>query len=104
MLRLTLKCLDRMVGMVEGDEVDVFTLLLEMHKFFKFHPAEGLVEGLPSLKELQFYFKQMKSITDRMILWSPARALEFVQYIRIGDNQSIFLDYLKSSVAKLLTI
>lgn len=40
MLRLTLKCLDRLSGIVLGDDVNVFSLLLEIYKFFKFHPPE----------------------------------------------------------------
>lgn len=43
MLGLTLNCLDRLLAVVDSDELDVFPLLVEIFKFFKFHPPENLV-------------------------------------------------------------
>lgn len=55
MLRLNMKCIERLV--TQADDINTFPILVEILKFFKFHPPENLVEGLPSIKELELYFK-----------------------------------------------
>ncbi len=46
----------------------------------------------------------MKTLTDKMVKWSPARAIEFVDFIETKSKKSIFLDYLKNTVSKMMTI
>lgn len=63
MLRLTIKCIETQIS--QAEDLDVFGILLQIYKFFKVHPPESLVvliwflpqEGIPSLKELEHYFR-----------------------------------------------
>lgn len=43
MLRLTLKCIERLIQASTNEDIDVFSLLVEIYKFFKLHPPENLV-------------------------------------------------------------
>ena len=41
MLRLNMKCIERLV--TQAEEINTFPILVEILKFFKFHPPENLV-------------------------------------------------------------
>lgn len=41
MLRLNLKCIERLLDNV--DDIHIFSILIEVLKFFKFHPPENLI-------------------------------------------------------------
>ena len=41
MLRLNMKCIERLV--TQADDINTFPILVEILKFFKFHPPENLV-------------------------------------------------------------
>ena len=43
MLGLTLNCIERLVSAINPDDLDVFPILVEIYKFFKFHPPENLM-------------------------------------------------------------
>lgn len=51
LLRLIGNCLQKLVGILKPSELRVFELLMGIHKFFKRHPPEKLVVGMPSVGE-----------------------------------------------------
>ena len=52
MFRLITNCLEKLMEMIEPSEAKTFEILLEIYKFFRSHPPEHLVAGVPSLKEI----------------------------------------------------
>ncbi|CAD8196337.1 unnamed protein product [Paramecium octaurelia] len=98
MLRLNLKCIERLIQNCE--KLNVFGILIEILKFFKCHPPENLIEGLPSIKELELYFRQMKQITDSLLNINFKEGKEFLDFVYRQNSKSIFLDYVKSVIEK----
>ena len=50
MFKLIINCIDKLATIINSEEMRSFEVLLEIYKFFKAHPPETLVEGVPSLK------------------------------------------------------
>ncbi|CAD8205048.1 unnamed protein product [Paramecium octaurelia] len=98
MLRLNLKCIERLIQ--NSEKLHVFGILIEILKFFKCHPPENLIEGLPSIKELELYFRQLKQITDSLLTNNLQEGKEFLEFVYRKNNKSIFLDYVKSVIEK----
>ncbi|CAD8155605.1 unnamed protein product [Paramecium pentaurelia] len=98
MLRLNLKCIERLIQ--NSEKLHVFGILIEILKFFKCHPPENLIEGLPSIKELELYFRQLKQITDSLLNINFKEGKEFLDFVYRKNNKSIFLDYVKSVIEK----
>ncbi|EAR85442.2 hypothetical protein TTHERM_00441910 (macronuclear) [Tetrahymena thermophila SB210] len=100
--RLILKCLEKLLGCYDDKkELRVFEVLTEIYKFFKCHPPENLNEQLPCLKDLEFIFRSLKTLSDQMVSANHEMASEFVEFIMSKHRKSVYLDYLQSLVYKI---
>ncbi|KAL4461891.1 hypothetical protein ABPG72_003911 [Tetrahymena utriculariae] len=100
--RLILKCLEKLLACYDDKkELRVFEVLTEIYKFFKCHPPENLNEQLPCLKDLEFIFRSLKTLSDQMVSANHEMACEFVEFIISKHRKSVYLDYLQSLVQKI---
>jgi len=97
-LRLIGNCLHKLVGTVKSQELRVFELLMSIHKFFRRHPPEKLVAGMPSAAELEHLFRTLRVVSDQLISAQPHRARDFVRFVRRPALRDIYVEYLEASL------
>lgn len=64
LVRLVTNCLQKLIGILKPPEMRVFELLMAVYKFFKRHPPERLVAGMPSVGEFEHLFRVLRGISD----------------------------------------
>ena len=72
-------------------------MLLEMQKMFQRHPPELLREDLPCLADLDFVYRGMKDVSDKLIELQPEKVESFLSYATgsEGEPQNAFIKYLQ---------
>jgi len=103
MLKLTVKCLVKLSGSFKSlvtEDVRVFDVLIEIYKLFKLHPPETLKEDQPNIKDFDVIYRNIRTLADHVIDLGPHKAKEFTDFFSRENNKSIFLEYIKSYVAK----
>lgn len=82
-------------------EIKAFELLLEMFKFFKNHPPENLSDKLPSLSELDYLFRSLRTFSDEVINYQYEKSNDFFEFMKGKHSSEVFVKYVGRLIVKI---
>lgn len=99
MIRLIVKCLER----IDKGQCDPLPCLFPLYHFFKCHPPENLHEKLPSIKELEYTFRTLKTFSDQLLVIDLKSSKSFLEFIHnCNPRGSVFVQYVSNFLEKVL--
>ena len=103
-MRVIMRCIQRITRALHSEQADLvraFDVLLEMQKMFQKHPPELLREDLPCLADLDFVYRGMKDVSDKLIELQPEKVESFLSYAAgsEGEAQNAFIKYLQQMLS-----
>lgn len=70
------------------DLIRAFDVLLEMQRLFVRHPPENLRQDLPCLQDLDFVYRGLKDVSDKLIELHPQKCMSFLEFCEQGSETS----------------
>jgi len=90
-MRVIMRCISRITKALHSENPDLiraFDVLIEMQKLFQKHPPENLRQDLPCLQDLDFVYRGLKDVSDKMIELQPHKCKSFLDFSESEDEST----------------
>jgi len=90
-MRVIMRCISRITKALHSENPDLirsFDVLIEMQKLFIKHPPENLRQDLPSLVDLDFVYRGLKDVSDKMIELQPHKCKAFLEFCSQSEDST----------------